>query len=389
MEQKRFVKHGLSPENLRAYVPLIEKEARQYFARWKGETGTGDLGTAIAELTILTASRCLMGAHIRKYLSETVAELYCDLDKGFTPLNFLFPWLPLESYRKRDEAHIKMRELFLGIMAQRREKEELRKQNPSAAVEDDEEEDDQSDMMRALMDSEYRDGRKMTDREVACLMIALLMAGQHTSSTTGTWCLSYLATHPEVRKELLEEQKAVLGDNLGALDYDALKSMTLLDKCIRETLRLKPPIIAIMRKAMATVEYEDYVIPEGDYICCSPAVAQIDTAVWGKDAHEFNPHRFDDANPLLTDALGHGACSSYLPFGAGRHRCIGEAFAYIQLKTIVATFVQLFENYSMPEMPATDYTTLIVMPVKPVNVEFTRRKEDHIKADDATFVAEE
>ena len=86
-----------------------------------------------------------------------------------------------------------MRTLFLEIMKQRRENNEVL-----------DEDDENSDMMRALMDSEYRDGRKMTDREVACLMIALLMAGQHTSSTTGTWCISFLATHPEIRKELLE-----------------------------------------------------------------------------------------------------------------------------------------------------------------------------------------
>lgn len=140
---------------------MIEKETREYFARWKGDTGRAELAEAIAELTILTASRCLMGSFIREQLSETVAQLYCDLDKGFTPLNFLFKWLPLESYRKRDEAHIKMRELFLRIMKDRRERGEM----------------DNSDMMQSLMDCEYRDGRKMNDKEVACLMIALLMAG--------------------------------------------------------------------------------------------------------------------------------------------------------------------------------------------------------------------
>jgi len=382
MEQKRFVKHGLSPENLRSYVPMIEKETRDYFKRWIDSAaqsgtdgllkGTGELSTAIAELTILTASRCLMGYHIRKYLSETIAELYCDLDKGFTPLNFLFPWLPLETYRKRDEAHVKMRDLFLSIMGKRREKEARRQ---AGEVLDDSDEEDNSDMMRSLMDSEYRDGRKMTDREVACLMIALLMAGQHTSSTTGTWCLSYLANHPEIRKQLWEEQKVVLGDESGPLDYDSLKRMTLLDNCVREALRLKPPIITIMRKVMEPVEYGDYVIPEGDYISVSPALAQLDEKVWGPDASEFNPHRFTSC-PHLTAALGHGACSSYLPFGAGRHRCIGEAFAFIQLKTVIATFIQIFADWEMNGMPKVDYTTLIVMPVKPVDVSFTVRQHD-------------
>lgn len=383
MEQKRFVKHGLSPENLRLYVHMIEKEARNYFNRWSGSlgkdgkyAGSGDLPLAMAELTILTASRCLMGKYVREKLSETVAQLYYDLDKGFTPLNFLFKWLPIESFRKRDEAHIKMRNLFLNIMEQRRKRQ---------AAGESFDNDESSDMMTALMDSEYRDGRKMSDKEVACLMIALLMAGQHTSSTTGTWCLCYLASNPEIWKQLVEEQKEVLGEDLGALDYDSLKKMTLLDQCIRETLRLKPPIITLMRKAMTNVEYKHYAIPKDDYICVSPALCQLDKNIWGEDAEGFNPRRFDDDNPRLVKALGHGASSNYLPFGAGRHRCIGEAFAYIQLKTIIATFVQIFEQIKLTtgEWPKTDFTTLIVMPVKPVMVDFVRRENPVFSGQDA------
>lgn len=179
-----------------------------------------------------------MGKEIRAKLSEKVAELYCDLDKGFTPLNFLFPNLPLPSYWNRDRAHIQMRNLFMGIMKARRESGDM--QN--------------SDMIQALMDSEYRDGMKMTDREVACLMIALLMAGQHTSSTTGTWCLAYLAKDAKLRDELRAEQKRVLGNSLDLnLDYEALKNMPLLDACVKETLRLKPPIITLMRKVLTFI----------------------------------------------------------------------------------------------------------------------------------------
>jgi sterol 14-demethylase len=126
---------------------------------------------------------------------------------------------------------------------------------------------------------------------------------------------------------------------------------------------------------METVHFKDYIIPEGDYICVAPALAQLDEQIWGEDAAEFNPDRFNETEDKLQNALGHGALSSYLPFGAGRHRCIGESFAYVQLKTIIATFVQMFDFEWTPEggFPATDFTTLIVMPVKPVNLHYQRR----------------
>lgn len=162
------------------------------------------------------------------------------------------------------------------------------------------------------------------------------------------------------------------------LTYEALKEMTLLDNCIRETLRLRPPIITLLRKVMEPIEYKGYVIPEGHYIGVSPAMSQLEQKTWGADALEFNPDRFDPSSPLYSksmEAIGHGANSSYLPFGAGRHRCIGEAFAYIQLKTVISTFIRLFDfkfakGFGFPER---DYTTLIVMPVKPVNLQWTRR----------------
>jgi sterol 14-demethylase len=103
------------------------------------------------------------------------------MDKGFTPLNFLFPSLPLPSYRRRDRAHAKMSALFKSIIDERR---------TSGKQYD--------DMMDVLMNSYYKDGRRMSEKEAGNLMIAMLMAGQHTSSTTTTWAVLYLAENPTI-----------------------------------------------------------------------------------------------------------------------------------------------------------------------------------------------
>lgn len=54
------------------------------------------------------------------------------------------------------------------------------------------------DIVAALMSQHYKNGRALSDREIAHIMIALLMAGQHTSSTTGTWTILHLADNPDV-----------------------------------------------------------------------------------------------------------------------------------------------------------------------------------------------
>lgn len=127
MEQKRFVKVGLSTDNLRAYVGMIEEEVEEYLKTdaaftdlQTDEWGQFDVLDALQGITILTASRTLQGKEVRQSLDKTFAEIYNDLDGGFTPLNFMFPNLPLESYRKRDAANKKMSEFYVNIIKQRR-----------------------------------------------------------------------------------------------------------------------------------------------------------------------------------------------------------------------------------------------------------------------------
>lgn len=131
MEQKKFVKVGLSVENFRAYVSMIENEVDTFMRTDPAflifqtndinEWGRFDVTDIMAQITILTASRTLQGSEVRESLDKSFSELFDALDGGFTPLNFLFPNLPLESYRKRDEAHKKMSEFYCDIIRKRRE----------------------------------------------------------------------------------------------------------------------------------------------------------------------------------------------------------------------------------------------------------------------------
>ncbi len=130
MEQKKFVKVGLSTDNLRAYVGMIEDEVEEfinndtsfkvYQANDINEWGSFDVSKVMAEITILTASRTLQGKHVRGSLNKTFSQLFNDLDGGFTPVNFLFPNLPMENSRRRDRAHKKMSEFYVNIIEERR-----------------------------------------------------------------------------------------------------------------------------------------------------------------------------------------------------------------------------------------------------------------------------
>ncbi|KAJ9110714.1 hypothetical protein QFC22_006692 [Naganishia vaughanmartiniae] len=381
MQQKRMVKFGLSTENLRAYVGMITDETLGFMSKelkvnnqWQGF----DALDAMSELTILTASRTLQGKEVRAGLDKTFAQRYEHLDGGFTPINFMFPKLPLPSYRRRDKAQKAMSEFYQGIIRKRREGTH----------------DHEYDMISALQSSSYKDGTPLSDRDIAHMMIALLMAGQHTSSATSSWTLLHLAERPDVWNELYQEQKEKFGNPDGTfrdLTYEDLKELKVLDYVIRETLRLHAPIHSIMRKVISDIpvpnslsspkqsENSSYVIPKGHFVLASPGVAQMDPLIW-QNAEEWNPHRWNDESGVAAMAAeqytegdkvdyGYGSVSKgtespYQPFGAGRHRCIGESFAYVQLQTILATLCRNVELKLQGPFPSPNYQTMIVLPLK-------------------------
>lgn len=386
MQQKKFIKSGLSVENFKRYVGMIVDETVEYleshvFESPETRTVTKDILNVASEITICTASATLQGKEVRAGLNKSFAQLYHDLDGGFTPLNFVFPNLPLPSYRRRDKAQVAMRKFYLKIIEQRR------KENR---------EGDSGDMLDALKGQTYKDGTPLTDKAMAHIMIALLMAGQHTSAATGSWLLAHLAERPDLVDELRREQVEIFGhgdeNDLDPLDYDRLQT-PLMNACIKEVLRLHPPIHSIMRKVKSPIvvpqtlaasnEDTPYIIPPTHYVMAAPGVSQLDESIW-KDATSFEPKRWlnkpiDEENEegekidYGFGAISSGTNSPFLPFGAGRHRCVGEQFAYLQLATVVTTILRRCDLQLNGAFPQPDYTTMLVCPRKPRDVTFTRR----------------
>lgn len=400
MEQKKFVKYGLSTENFRAYVGMIEDEIVHFINhdptfsafhdKKSTEWGTFPAFKTCSEMTIFTASRTLQGPEIRAALDKSFADLYHDLDNGFTPINWLMPNLPLPSYRRRDAAQKAMSDFYVGIIQKRRAENRM----------------DERDMMAALCGQKYKDGRAVTDRDVAHMLTALLMAGQHTSSSSVSWTLMHLAHNHSVAEALYEEQVKHFSNpdgTLRSMTYEELKDLPVLDGIVRETLRLHSPIHTIMRTVISDIvvpralsapsEDGQYIIPRGHTAVASPAFTQVDRKIW-KNHDEWDPYRWIDPNGEAAQALqeylvgekvdyGYGLVSKgtesvYQPFGAGRHRCIGEHFAYLQVGCILATLVRHLE-FHLDEVPDTDYSSLFSCPKGACMVKYRHRVDTRLK----------
>lgn len=311
--------------------------------------------------------------------------LTISVHQGFTPVNFLFPWLPLPQNYRRDAANAKMRAVYMELINQRR------KEGPKA--------DADPDMITNLMSSSYRDGTPVPDKEVAHMMITLLMGGQHSSSSASAWIMLRLAAHPHITEELYQEQVQNLGQGgkgpLPPLQYSDLDKLPLLRNVVKETLRLHGSIHSILRKVKRPLPIPGtpYIVGTDKVLLASPIVTAVSDEFF-PDAKSWNPHRWDDPqqgdDTISTDAAdmidyGYGAVSKgtkspYIPFGAGRHRCIGEKFAYLNLGVIVATIVRNFKLYTLDGkegiVPPTDNSSMFARPPQPSFVRWTRRHSD-------------
>jgi len=363
-------------------VPIIAGEVQDYFKGspdFKGQSGEVNICPKMAQITIFTASHALQGKIIRDKFDAKLAELYHDLDMGFSPINFMLHWAPLPWNNRRDHAQRTVAKIYMDTIRARREHGE----------------EEAQDMMYHLMNSSYKDGTPVPDHEVAHIMIALLMAGQHSSSSSSAWIMLRLASRPDITEDLYREQTRVLGADLPPLQYEDLGRLPLHTAVIKEILRLHAPIHSILRavKQPMPVPGTKYVIPTSHVLLAAPGVTSSD-ATYFPEPDLWEPHRWEKDHPLAPKhvrneeeeeridygygLVSKGASSPYLPFGAGRHRCIGEQFANVQLQTILIEIVRLLKVRNVDgsnKVIGTDYSSLFSRPLDPAHIRWERREK--------------
>eukprot|EP00245_Coleochaete_scutata_P016143 TRINITY_DN743_c0_g1_i1.p1 TRINITY_DN743_c0_g1~~TRINITY_DN743_c0_g1_i1.p1 ORF type:complete len:518 (+),score=106.77 TRINITY_DN743_c0_g1_i1:134-1687(+) len=358
LEQFKFFADALKVNKMRSYVDMMVQEAEAHFGRWADE-GEIDLKEEFAHLVLLTASRCLLGREVREQIFEKVSELFHILDMGMLPISVIFPYLPIKAHRERDRAREEVGQIFKTII---RARKASGKQEP--------------DMLQTFIDSKYKStGKQTTEAECAGLLIAALFAGQHTSSLTSTWTGAYLSVNKEWLAEVEQEQREVLSRHGDKLDYDILSEMDKLHLSIKEVLRLHPPLILLLRHVntefeVTTAKGKQFTIPKGHIVATSPTFAgRLPTVYSNPD--KYDPKRFMAGR----EEDKAGGNFSYISFGGGRHGCMGETFAYMQIKTLWSVLMRNFELELLCPFPEDDYeSSIVVGPKGKVLMRYKRRK---------------
>jgi sterol 14-demethylase len=355
-ERRREMLHNqaLRDKFMRGHAATIADEVEAMVGAWQ-DAGSIDLLDWFAELTIYTSSACLIGGKFRRELDRRFATLYHDLEQGTDAIAYVDPYAPIESFRRRDEARVGLVELVQQIM-------DRRAAGPAPT-------DDDRDLLDVLMSIRDEDGtpRFSTDM-VTGMFISMMFAGHHTTSGTAAWTLIELLRHPEelaaVRAEL--DELYAHGEEVS---YQALRAMPRLEAAIKEALRLHPPLILVLRVVKQDMEVEGYHVAAGKLVGASPAVSNRIPEDF-PDADAFVPERYlepraeDRANPW-----------TWIPFGAGRHRCVGAPFAMMQLKAIFSVLLRHwdFELAQPSDTYRNDHSKMVVQLAQPCVARYRRR----------------
>jgi sterol 14-demethylase len=341
---------SLRDQAMRGHAQGIAAETERLTANW-GDAGTVDLLDFFAELTIYTSSAALIGPEFREELNAELVPLFHDLERGTDAIAYVNPNLPLPSFRKRDRARLKL-VAYLKSIFERRAAEGR----------------ESKDLFQILHGIKNPDGTPRYDiSTITGMFISLMFAGHHTTSTTSSWALLELCRHPDWMARVVAELDALYADG-GDVSYQALREIPILESALKETLRLHPPLILLMRKAVQPFEHKDWRIEAGQMVGVSIAVSNRDPRAF-VDPQRFDPSRFEPGREEDQRIF------AYIPFGAGRHRCVGASFAMMQLKAIFSILLRRyeFELAQPPETYESDHSKMVVQLAQPCRVRYRRR----------------
>ncbi|KAJ3242326.1 hypothetical protein HDU81_005079 [Chytriomyces hyalinus] len=216
------------------------------------------------------------------------------------------------------------------------------------------EKDAANDLVSVLLKANHAENEKsrLTDEDVMAQAMTFLAAGHETTSVALTWTLDFLANNPKVQQTLLAELRTQMPrpDSEPSLEY-ITSTKTYLDAVCKESLRLVPPAPLTSRIALQDDEIDGYFISKGTTVFVSPAVNHRLEEFWGPDVLEFKPERWMSSSPDSNGEADHEADSSatgkpygaYMPFLLGPRNCIGQRFAVLEMKALLAVFVRGFE----------------------------------------------
>ena len=312
-QQRRLIMPAFHRRTVETYHDAMVTLTAQMLDSWKiGQQF--DLSLVMQRLTLFIASKVLYGLDAVEATERIGVMLRRWLALHESPMNFLLPYdWPGMSYRRLLRASEQFEAVFLELITWKRRHGE-----------------GQHDVLAMLLQARDEDGEPLSDAELVGQASILLNAGHETTSNALTWTLFLLSQHPSVLHDLRDELQSVLRGSPPTAAQ--LAQLPLLDRVIKESMRILPPVCYSFRVSTAPFQIGPYELGKGTGLFFSQYTTHHDPTLYS-EPQRFLPQRWETIDPSPYE---------YLPFGAGPRMCIGATFAMIEIKIVLAMIVQRF-----------------------------------------------
>jgi hypothetical protein len=178
---------------------------------------------------------------------------------------------------------------------------------------------ERTDVLSLLLQARDEDGSPLTDQELRDELMTLLLAGHETTATALAWTFELLHRRPDAMARAVAEARAAAPAPEAPTPW--------IDAVITESLRLKPPLPTVVRSLAEPVRVLGYELPAGTRLAPCIYLMHRRPELYPRP-RAFLPERFEDGGPETY---------TWLPFGGGIRRCVGAAFAQMELRTVLRT----------------------------------------------------
>lgn len=336
--QRHRIGPAFEPDRIAEYAETMVERSQQTAAQWR-DGAVRDVNEDMMELTLEIVADALFGVDVARDV-DTVAEslgVVMSYQEGLSA-DLLPVDVPTPGKIKLQRAIDDLEAVVYRIIHERA-------RNPG------------DDVVSRMLSAEDESGESMSREQIRDEVMTLLLAGHETTALALTFTTFLLAQHPPVEERLLDELDGVLGGDPPTMAD--VSDLTYLERVVKESMRLYPPVPGILREATARDEIAGYTIPEGATISINQWTVHRDPDIYD-DPMAFRPERWTDEMEQDLPNLG------YFPFSAGPRRCVGDRFAMLEARLVLATLLQRYHLELVSEPSIDLVATITARPRNPV-----------------------
>jgi cytochrome P450 len=346
LKRRRQALPAFKPESLRRIVPATCAATEDLFSRWDTAQRADEPVLIVAEMQRLAMnvigrtllSTDLTGEEATRFGGAVRESLWLIRKRNTSLINAPMV-IPTRANRRLIE-----NKKTLDVFVQKH----LASHQTNA--------DQSRDMVGALM----KEG--LTAQALLDETKTLFLAGFETTAAAMTWCLYLLAKQPDVAERCHAEIESVLGGRTPT--WEDLEKLKWTQNIVNETLRLYPPVYTMPRECLVDDEIGSHAIQRGMLAVISIYGIHHSPDCW-PEPYAFRPERFESGEAEASRA--------FLPFGVGKHTCIGNTFAMVEMKLILAMILQRYRLKLADQNPVGEKAQITLVPEREIGIRLETR----------------